>query len=421
MAVGGGDAVGEGDSALIGVDDVYYIEREKGSPLIRLIAVDPHFPDPALIAEAAAVLRGGGLVAFPTETVYGLGADAMNPTAVARIFTAKGRPAEDPIIVHVLGFEALAELAASVPPVAARLASEFWPGPLTLVVPRDPRVPAIVTAGLDSVAVRAPAHPVARALLAAVGGPIAAPSANPFGRTSPTTAAHVVADLGERIDLVLDGGPAEVGVESTVVDCCTDPPVLLRPGGVTIEALRAVVPNLRRDSARVEVGGPVEPEPPIPSKGETRPTTAQRSPGLLDRHYAPRATLVLIAGPPEDVRAVLRLATMRLVEGGRHVGVLVAEEDAAAIGESYPGRVEVLVLGSLRDPAEPARHLFGALRELDAAGVEVILARDFGDKGLGLAIRDRLTRAAEGRVVRVAAGGAEEALEAVVAWLVERS
>jgi L-threonylcarbamoyladenylate synthase len=335
-------------------------------------------------------------VAFPTETVYGLGGDALNPSAVARIFQVKGRPADDPLIVHVLGAADLATVAASVPPVGARLAAAFWPGPLTLIVPRGPLVPPLVTAGLDTVAVRAPAHPVARALIAAAGTPVAAPSANRFGHVSPTTADHVLADLADRIDIVLDAGPTPVGVESTVVDCRADPPLVLRPGGVTWEALRAIVPGVRLAERRAS-GGP------------------QRGPGQLWRHYAPAARLILLTGADEDVRAALAGAASHFATAtGHRVGLLVAEEDLPAFAH-LPPEVVALAPGPLTDPAGVARHLFAALRGLDAAGVQVILARDFGTAGLALAIRDRLARAAAGNVVDVAPGGAAEVVAAIVA------
>ncbi len=393
----------------------------------RRIAVDPAAPDPAVIAAAAAVLRRGGLVAFPTETVYGLGADALDPAAVARIFAAKGRPAHDPLIVHVLDAAGAAQVAAILPPAAVRLAAAFWPGPLTLVVPRGRAVPDAVSAGLDSVAVRAPAHPVARALIAAAGVPIAAPSANRFGHTSPTTAGHVMADLAGRVDLVLDGGPADIGVESTVVDCLVDPPAVLRPGGVTLEALREVIPAIRSsapelraaamEAAAADAGGGE-----APSGAETPPL---RAPGLLARHYAPRARLVLVRGADADVVDALAAAAERLVAAGRTVGLLLAAEDAAprsAAGapgrpETGPGRPGLVVrrAGPRADAPAVARALFASLRDLDGAGVDVILARDFGTAGLGLAIRDRLTRAAEGRVVAVPPGGAATAAAAVAA------
>jgi L-threonylcarbamoyladenylate synthase len=364
---------------------------ERNIPAVppRVILVDPNAPDPAALEPAAAVLRGGGLVAFPTETVYGLGANALDAAAVARIFVAKGRPAEDPLIVHVLDLAGAAEVAADVPPLARHLAEHFWPGPLTLVLPRSAALPPAVSAGLDSVAVRSPAHPVARALLAAAGVPVAAPSANRFGQVSPTTARHVLDDLGDRVDVVVDGGPATVGVESTVVDVRGTVPVVLRPGGITLEQLAAVAPGSRLAGAHDRPAGP------------------QSSPGLLSRHYAPRALLVLVQGPPVAVSQAMVDVAARLVGRGRHVGALIAVEDRAAF-ESGP-QVEQACLGSLDDPAGAARHLYAALHDLDAAGVEWIVARDWGAAGLGLALRDRLTRAAEGRVIDLSKGPWETA------------
>lgn len=427
----------------------------------RRLVVDPAAPDPAAIAEAAAVVSRGGLVAFPTETVYGLGADALDAGAVARVFAAKGRPAHDPVIVHVLDAAGAARVAAALPPAALRLAAAFWPGPLTLVVPRGPAVPAIVAAGLDSVAIRAPAHPVARALIAAAGVPIAAPSANPFGRASPTTAAHVVADLGDRVDLVLDGGPCPIGVESTVVDCLQDPPVVLRPGGVPIEALRVVEPGIRSgaDVSVPEVtralpaGRPAPAAPagtpggasddatgisaagrlPVPVAHVGSPAAAQplRSPGLLTRHYAPRARLVLVTGAGADVAAAIARAAEGLAAAGLAVGLLLADEDAAPVAppgigqtaapdvlRSRPG-IAIRRVGPLADARAVARALFAALRDLDGGGVEVILARDFGTAGLALAVRDRLARAAEGRVVAVPAGDAAAGAAAVARAVAE--
>lgn len=349
-----------------------------------VIVVDPSAPDPAALAPAAAVLRDGGLVAFPTETVYGLGANALDAAAVARIFVAKGRPAHDPLIVHVLDLAGAAEVAAELPPLARRLAEHFWPGPLTLVLPRSSALPPAVSAGLDSVALRSPAHPVARALLAAAGLPVAAPSANRFGHVSPTTARHVLADLGERVDVVVDGGPATLGVESTVVDVRGAVPLVLRPGGVTLEQLAAVAPGSHLAQRQGEPTGP------------------QASPGLLSRHYAPRALVCLVQGAPEMVaRAMVEIAE-RLAARGRRVGALVAAEDLAAF-DAGPD-IQRICLGGLDDPASAARQLYAALHDLDAAGVDWIVARDWGDAGLGLALRDRLTRAAEGRAVDTRAG-----------------
>lgn len=350
----------------------------------QVLPVRPTDPQPERIARAAAIIRGGGLVAFPTETVYGLGADALNQEAVARIFAAKGRPVYDPLIVHIASPDELTRVAKDVPETARRLAERFWPGPLTLVLPRATAVPMIVTAGLETVAVRCPNHPVALALIQASGTPIAAPSANRFGRTSPTTARHVLDDLNGRIELVLDGGPTPIGVESTVLDITGSSPVILRPGGVTREALEAILgPVAVREHTPISEGG-------------------MPSPGLLERHYAPRAELRLFIGPTDVILPTMRDEARAQIAAGRRVGVLVADEDAATFAD-----LDVIgeTVGSAEDHHTVAQRLFGALRALDAQGVEVILARDFGAHGLGSAIRDRLRRAAA-VVVNVTPGAA---------------
>lgn len=439
----------DGSARDAALDAARYAARdsEHGSTPI-ILSVDPDRPEPEIIRRAAAVLSAGGLVAFPTETVYGLGANALDPAAVARIFAAKGRPADDPLIVHVLDVGALGPLVTGVPDVARRLAEAFWPGPLTLVLPRSDIVPSAVTAGLDTLAVRAPSHPVARALIQAAGTPVAAPSANPFGRTSPTSAAHVVTDLGGRVDLVLDGGACPIGVESTVVDCTSDPPRVLRHGGVPIEALRSIVPmiaevaggggadsvfDMDRDNdvdsvSDVERAGDMDRagatdrdaatdrDGNMDRDGDTGASRAgpRRSPGTHARHYAPRARLVYLVGPSPGLREVIFAAAARLRDGGGTVGLLLADEDVA---ESVPEGVIFRAIGSLADPETAARWLFSAMRELDAAGTTIILARDFGGRGLGRAVRDRLSRAAEGRVVRVRADGIDAAVEAVVVAL----
>jgi L-threonylcarbamoyladenylate synthase len=326
------------------------------------------------------VLQHGGLVAFPTETVYGLGANALDAAAVQGIFAAKGRPAYDPLIVHLAGPEALPDVVADVPPLAETLAAHFWPGPLTLVLPRCPRIPLAVTAGGQTVAVRVPAHPVALALICAAGFPVAAPSANRFGRLSPTQAAHVLDDLEGRIDVLLDGGPTPVGVESTVLSLITPVPTILRPGGVSREALAAVL-------GQVDVAGRVFTAEDIAP-----------SPGVLAQHYAPRAKLTLYQGSRRAVLQAMRTVAAQLAATGQRVGLLLAEGDAAAFA-GLPVTVQSIETGGGLEGA--ARQLFTALRALDRAGVTAILARDFGARGLGLAIRDRLTRAAAGNVVCV--------------------
>ncbi|MEU7085387.1 L-threonylcarbamoyladenylate synthase [Streptomyces achromogenes] len=312
------------------------------------------------IEKAAEVLRAGGLVALPTETVYGLGANAEDPVAVSRIFQAKGRPPTHPLIVHIGGAEQLDEWVEEVPATARLLAEHFWPGPLTLVLRRGRRVPLEATGGLETVAVRVPDHPLALALLETFGGGVTAPSANRFGSVSPTTAHHVRAELGDAVDFVLDGGPCEVGVESTIVDATGEVPSILRPGGVTREDLEAVL------------GRPVA----VPA------TSQVRVPGQHPSHYAPRARVVLVE--PEKVVAEAEQAQ----ELGHRVGVLLPPSLAGAPVKTH---VVETVPASM---AAYARGLYGLLRELDQRGCDLIVASLPAEEGLGLAIANRLRRAA---------------------------
>jgi L-threonylcarbamoyladenylate synthase len=324
--------------------------------------------DDAGIACAAEIIRAGGLVAFPTETVYGLGAHALDAPAVKRIFEAKGRPANDPVIVHLEAARQLARVA--VPNgVAERLAERFWPGPLTLVLPKLPEVPPEVTAGLQTVAVRVPAHPVAQALLQAANLPIAAPSANLFSRPSPTRAEHVLEDLGERIDAIVDGGPTPLGVESTIVDLSTEQPRLLRAGGLPAEEIETLLGQTL-----------LLPLPP------SRPV----APGMLPVHYSPRTPRVLITGLPEAARARLQGEIEAALAQRQRVGVLLLADDEAPPG----ARVEVL--GSYPQPSTTAARLFDALRSLDRQGLDILYVRELADPhtGLGRALADRLRRAA---------------------------
>ena len=335
----------------------------------EIIAVDPAAPDGAAVARAAAVLRAGGLVAFPTETVYGLGADALNAAAVRRIFAAKGRPAFNPLIVHVPDTAAAQELVTTWPELAARAAAAFWPGPLTLVLPKRVAVPAEVTAGLDTVGVRVPSHPVALALLRAAGIPVAAPSANLFTRVSPTTAAHVIDALRGRVDVVVDGGATPLGIESTVLDLSVAQPVLLRPGIIGIDELEPVLGPVAA-SAR-------------PDAGDTHDAdagSARRSPGMLERHYSPAARLVLFDTP---ARGAHEAATARAA--GHRVGALVRHSFTGAADE-------VLVLPD--DAAGYARLLYASLHALDDGGCGVVLVEAPPAGPHWEAVRDRLARAA---------------------------
>jgi len=315
------------------------------------------------VSTAAAALQRGELVAFATETVYGLGGVALWPETVAQIFEVKGRPTFDPLIVHVPDLEAARKLVTDFPPLAARLAREFWPGPLTLVLPKAEQIPDLVTSGLPSIAVRIPSHPLALRLLREVGLPIAAPSANLFGRVSPTTAAHVQGQLGDRIEWILDGGPCEVGVESTVLNITeTGPPTLLRPGGVPLEAIEAIVGPVRR--------------PAVTPLEETQTSIApQLAPGCLPQHYAPLTPISVLD---------LSVAPLR----GR-LGALAFQHCPHA--ERY---FSVEILSPHGNLAQAAAELFAAIRRLDAKGLDGIVTELFPEQGLGRAINDRLRRAA---------------------------
>lgn len=311
---------------------------------------------PDAVARAAAHIRAGGVVAFPTETVYGLGADATNAPAVARLFEIKHRPSFDPLIVHVSASSELPALVTAIPTAVRELAARFWPGPLTVILPKTERIPDIVTAGLPSVAVRVPDHPVALELIRRAARPIAAPSANRFGYVSPTAAAHVAEQLGHQVEIILDGGPCRVGIESTVVSFLTDPPQLLRAGGIALEDLEAVIGRL------------------------AIPSTRQRgvAPGQLDRHYAPHTPIHVVESPGAVPERERRGAALLLVQpagyppGFAHVEVLAED-------------------GALR---RAAANLFAALRRLDAGGFARIYAVAIPERGLGRAIMDRLQRAA---------------------------
>lgn len=351
----------------------------------EVIHVDPVNPETAVIERAAELLRAGQLVVFPTETVYGLGADAIQPAAVEQIFVAKGRPLSDPLIVHIAHEGELEALVTEVPSQARRLARTFWPGPLTLILPAGPRVPKLVTAGLSTVAIRMPRHPVALALIRATGSPIAAPSANRFMHVSPTTAQHALADLTGRVPLILDGGLCAVGVESTILDLCTETPTILRPGGVSLERLRAILPEVQLPPERKHLP---EEEPLLQE--------AQKSPGQLPVHYAPTVPTLLFEGSTEAMLKAILAEVKRREEQGEQVGVLVADEDVVAFQDSG---ASIYALG--RTPEQVAVRLFAGLRVLEEAGVQVILCRSFDKRGLGLAIRDRLLKAAGGKIIKV--------------------
>ena len=320
----------------------------------------------ASIALGASLMAEGKLVAFPTETVYGLGADALNGRAVLKIFEAKGRPADNPLIAHISDKSELAPLVARVDERAQKLMNAFWPGPLTMVFPKSELIPDAVSAGLSTVAVRMPSHPAARMLIRALGRPIAAPSANRSGKPSPTTAAHVFEDMEGRIPLILDGGPCGVGVESTVLDLAGDVPTLLRPGGITAEMLREYLPDLAIHPAVLH---------PLQSSAEAR------SPGMKYKHYAPNASIVIVRGTPEQIAARYDAS----VAAGKKTAILCA--DRAPYGDRF-----AYELG--HDASEMASRLFAALRAMDDDGIEAAFSEQTPTDGVGLALTNRLLRAA---------------------------
>jgi len=347
----------------------------------RILRVDPLHPDEANIQIAAETIRAGGLVAFPTETVYGLGANALDANALERIYLAKERPSSDPIIAHIANLAQLRSLAVDIPEhIVAPLADHFWPGALTLVLKRAPHVPANIATGLNTIAVRMPAHPVARALILASGVPIAAPSANTFTRPSATTAQHVLEDLQDRVDIVLDGGETAIGLESTVLDL-TNPqtPIILRPGGVLIDELRHILPNVQL----------------APRYLKTDEATS--SPGQMLKHYSPRAKIKLFTGPLYSVLLAMKETAQGHIRRGEKVGLLIATEDCHHLSDY--GIIQSL--GKRDDLKAISHNLFAGMRQLDSQKVNVILTRDFGRAGLGAALWDRLLRASEGRVIDV--------------------
>jgi len=346
-----------------------------------LLKVEPENPDLTKIQVAAEIIRNGGLVAFPTETVYGLGADALNPEAVAALFEAKKRPLDNPPIIHVANVNEIDVLVEEVPQKARLLMETFWPGPLTLIFKRSTKVPSLTTAGLDTIAIRIPNHKVALALINQSQRPIAAPSANLAGKPSPTTAQHVCEDLGGRIDVIIDGGATKIGVESTVVDLSVDPPLLLRPGGTSFETLKRSLGSLELH--------------PFVDAEEELPLQKIRSPGMKHKHYAPKAEVILVEGNIEATVIKIKELSESYRHKGFKVGILATDQTQ----EAYTTDV-VRSLGSRFNIVSVAQSLFRLLREVDALGVDVIITESVPSEGLGLAVMNRLRKASGYHIIK---------------------
>lgn len=331
------------------------------------------------IAAAARLLKEGGVVAFPTETVYGLGADAQNPEASRRIYEAKGRPSDNPLIVHIADFSDLELITRELPKAAKVLGEHFWPGPLTMIFRKNDRIPLETTGGLDTVAVRMPNHPVALALIKGSTGFIAAPSANVSGKPSPTIAEHVFFDMNGRIPMILDGGPVGIGIESTIVDFSEDTPMILRPGFITKEMVQQAI-------------GPVSLDKGLEPDGAVAP----KAPGMKYRHYAPKAELVLVKGEMCRVIPAINRLVQEAGQQGKRAGVIGTEETCG----SYQGGI-VKSIGSRKEKAGIARHMYGVLREFDELDVDIIFSESFSEEGLGQAIMNRMQKAAGHRVMEV--------------------
>ncbi|MDR1194461.1 MAG: threonylcarbamoyl-AMP synthase [Peptococcaceae bacterium] len=363
--------------------------RQKKTRLWRILA-----PEDPRVEEAGRVLRDGGLVAFPTETVYGLGANGLDEKAVAGIYAAKGRPADNPLILHVISLAAAKALTRHWDSRAQKAAEKFWPGPLTMVLPAAPRIPSIVTAGLDTVAIRVPADPVAQALIGAAGVPVAAPSANLSGRPSPTRALHVLEDMDGRIDVILDGGPCAVGLESTILDLSVTPPAVLRPGAVTLRELRRLLGPVGGEADEATVG---------PGPGAASSAAPPKAPGMKYRHYAPLAPATLLLGEPAAIAAAAARLLASPPGSLPKTAFLLSQETWLLLGDAASATAKkaghyCLRLGRRDRPAEMAALLYEALRACDRAGAAQIFIEGCNPRGRGVAVLNRLRKAVGGKI-----------------------
>ena len=340
----------------------------------KVLYLDENNIDQSIIEEAGAVIRQGGLVAFPTETVYGLGANALDADAVKKIFEAKGRPQDNPLIVHISDFDELPALVTEIPEIARKLMEKFWPGPMTIIFRKSGIIPYETSAGLESVGVRMPSNAIARALIKAAGVPIAAPSANISGRPSPTEVGSCLEDLYGKVDMIIGGEKCEVGVESSVIDVTAYPPCILRPGGITPEMFRTVDQNIYMDPAILK-----KPDADIKPK----------APGMKYRHYAPKAPVKIVRGEPEKVIALINEMVQNYIDEGKNVGIIATDETK----DSYKNGI-VVSLGSRKDMDKITQNLFETLRAFDDKDVSLIFSEAFEEKGKGIAVMNRLIKAA---------------------------
>lgn len=359
---------------------LFFCEKDEMDMETKVIRISSSDPEEELIKAAAALIRDGEIVAFPTETVYGLGADGLNEDAVKKIFHAKGRPQDNPLILHVDSIDMLEQLVMDIPPAARLCMEKFWPGPLTILFRRLEIVPDIITAGLETVAIRMPSHPVALRLISLSGAPIAAPSANSSGKPSPTRAEHVLEDMDGKIPLIIDGGETGVGLESTVLDLTGDKPMILRPGGITLEDVRKFLPNAIVD----------------PALSSSDRDMIPKSPGQKYRHYAPKAQMILVSGESRRVVDEIKRITAEAELKGMKVGIMCCTENKI---NYYAYRIADM--GSLEDKDTIAHNLFHIIRDLDRSKVDLIVCEAVGEDEIGLAIMNRLLKAAGGKVVKV--------------------
>ncbi|NLY85508.1 MAG: threonylcarbamoyl-AMP synthase [Tissierellia bacterium] len=346
----------------------------------KIIKIDENNIDKNLIGEAVRIIKNGGLVAFPTETVYGLGANGLDEEAVKKIFIAKGRPQDNPLILHVYSTDQVEDLVEEIPPVAKLCMDKFWPGPLTIILKKSPKVPDIISAGLDTVAIRMPENKIALEIIRLSNTPIAAPSANTSGKPSPTSARHVIEDLMGRIDMIVDGGDTGIGLESTVLDLSTDIPMILRPGGVTKEDLSKTIPNISIDSSIIK-----EDEKLIP-----------KSPGQKYRHYAPKAEMFVFSGQVDSIVEAIIVNTEKYTKEGKRVGIICTDETKDFYKEGV-----IISMGSRKNKETIARNLFNTLRTFDHLDVDIILAEGVDLSNLGIAIMNRMMKAASGKIIKV--------------------